>query len=97
VCPRAPAQNDLLAVMGQTAGGTWLRLLVSIDAVVVLSGAVLTAYVGVTGLLRRLAMDRCMPAFLMRVRVRPCACGTFPAVVCSSSWLSCVVAPGCHV
>ena len=52
--------------MADISGGTWLRLLVSIDAVVVLSGAVLTAYVGVTGLVRRLAIDRCVPAFLMR-------------------------------
>ena len=32
--------------------------MVSADAVCVLSGAVLTAYVGVTGLIRRMALDR---------------------------------------
>lgn len=39
---------------------------ISVDAVVVLSGAVLTSYVGVTGLLRRMSMDLCLPQFLLR-------------------------------
>jgi hypothetical protein len=33
----------------------------SLDAFVVLSGAVLTAYVGVNGLMKRLALDRVLP------------------------------------
>lgn len=48
----------LLSLMGEKSAGTWLKYLVSVDAVLVLSGAVLTAYVGVTGLVRRLALDR---------------------------------------
>lgn len=48
----------LLSLMGERSAGKWLKVLVSIDAVLVLSGAVLTAYVGVTGLVRRLALDR---------------------------------------
>lgn len=39
---------------------------ISVDAVVVLSGAVLTSYVGVTGLVRRMSMDLCLPQFLLR-------------------------------
>jgi len=57
---------DLLAEMGDVASGNWLRLLVSVDAVLVLSGAVLTSYVGVTGLIRRMALDRCLPDVLLR-------------------------------
>lgn len=57
---------DLLARMGQVAAGDWLRMLVSIDAVFVLSGAVLTSFVGVTGLIRRMALDRCLPDVLLR-------------------------------
>jgi len=38
---------------------------VGIDAVIVLSGAVLTAYVGVIGLVRRMSLDRCLPQFLL--------------------------------
>lgn len=56
---------DLLAEMGSLSAGQWLRMLVSIDAVLVLSGAVLTSYVGVTGLVRRMALDRCLPDFLL--------------------------------
>jgi len=40
-------------------------LWVGIDAVIVLSGAVLTAYVGVIGLVRRMSLDRCLPQFLL--------------------------------
>ena len=40
---------------------TWL----SIDAFVVLSGSVLTAYVGINGLIRRMALDRCLPQSLL--------------------------------
>lgn len=57
---------DLLAQMGQLSAGAWLRYGVSIDAVLVLSGAVLTSYVGVTGLVRRMGLDRCLPQFLLR-------------------------------
>ncbi len=56
---------DLLASMGERSLGTFLRSWVSIDAVLVLSGAVLTSYVGVTGLIRRMALDRCLPQLLL--------------------------------
>jgi amino acid transporter len=57
---------DLLARMGEIAMGRELGLLVSLDAVLVLSGAVLTSFVGVTGLVRRMALDRVLPQFLLR-------------------------------
>jgi amino acid transporter len=57
---------DLLARMGTRAAGSWVGLWVSVDAVLVLSGAVLTSYVGVTGLVRRMALDRCLPQILLR-------------------------------
>jgi amino acid transporter len=57
---------DLLARMGEVAVGRPLGLLVSADAVLVLSGAVLTSFVGVTGLVRRMALDRCLPQFLLQ-------------------------------
>ncbi|MCB9728286.1 MAG: APC family permease [Deltaproteobacteria bacterium] len=59
-------QTNLLAEMGRRAAGPWLATLVSVDAVLVLSGAVLTSYVGVTGLMRRMSLDRCLPQFLLR-------------------------------
>jgi amino acid transporter len=63
-------QEDLLAQMGLLSSGTWLQKVVSIDAVLVLSGAVLTGYVGVTGLIRRMSLDRCLPQFLLQKNKR---------------------------
>jgi hypothetical protein len=51
--------------MGQTAGGGWLSYIISLDAVLVLSGAVLTSYVGVTGLAERITLDRILPNFFL--------------------------------
>ena len=57
---------DMLAQMGEISAGYWLRILVSIDATLVLSGAVITSYVGVTGLVRRMTLDRCLPQVLLQ-------------------------------
>ncbi len=59
-------QNDLLSHMGSVAGGSWLSWLIGVDAVLVLSGATLTSYVGVTGLVKRMTLDRCLPRFLLK-------------------------------
>ncbi|GBE40650.1 putative amino acid permease YhdG [bacterium BMS3Bbin09] len=59
-------EEALLAHMGNVAGGTWLSSLISIDATLVLSGAVLTSFVGVTGLIRRMTLDRCLPQFFLK-------------------------------
>lgn len=58
-------QDALLSFLGETAGGNWLSILVGIDAALVLSGAVLTSYVGVGGLMERMALDRVLPSFLL--------------------------------
>jgi amino acid transporter len=59
-------REDLLAHMGTLAGGRWLSWLISIDAIMVLSGAVLTSFVGVTGLVKRMTLDRVLPQFLLK-------------------------------
>jgi amino acid transporter len=59
-------QEALLAHMAQISGGHWLANLISIDAAMVLSGAVLTSFIGVNGLVRRMALDRCLPQFLLK-------------------------------
>lgn len=58
-------RESLLAFMGDTAGGSWLGWLISVDAVLVLSGAVLTSFVGVTGLIERITLDRVLPNFFL--------------------------------
>ncbi|MEQ9411029.1 MAG: APC family permease [Fuerstiella sp.] len=63
-------QTALLAHMGKVVGGDWLGVLISIDAALVLSGAVLTSFVGVTGLVHRMTLDRCLPQFLLKTNRR---------------------------
>ncbi|TYZ66064.1 hypothetical protein PybrP1_006106 [[Pythium] brassicae (nom. inval.)] len=58
------SSDALLAAVALVAGGKWLEVWVCIDAFVVLSGAVLTSYVGINGLVSRLSTDRVLPAFL---------------------------------
>jgi amino acid transporter len=59
-------QEALLAHMADISGGAWLADLISVDAALVLSGAVLTSFIGVNGLVRRMALDRCLPQFLLK-------------------------------
>ena len=59
-------QNTLLIEMASHVGGNWLAILIGIDAFLVLSGAVLTSFVGVTGLLERMALDRVLPQYFLK-------------------------------
>jgi amino acid transporter len=60
----------LLSQMGKISGGDWLHWVISVDAVIVLSGAVLTSFVGVTGLLERMTLDRILPPFFLKKNKR---------------------------
>lgn len=63
-------QNTLLIEMASQVGGNWLAILIGIDAFLVLSGAVLTSFVGVTGLLERMALDRILPQYFLKKNKR---------------------------
>jgi len=63
-------QEALLSHIGLKSGGYWLSMLISIDAVLVLSGAVLTSYIGVGGLIKRMALDRILPQFTLKENKR---------------------------
>lgn len=63
-------KESLLSYLGQTAGGSWLAWLISIDAVLVLCGAVLTSFVGVSGLLSRMTLDRILPNYFLKQNKR---------------------------
>jgi len=65
-----PYQNTLLIEMGQHVGGKSIGYLIAIDAFLVLSGAVLTSFIGVTGLVERMTLDRVMPPFLLKKNKR---------------------------
>jgi amino acid transporter len=63
-------QNTLLIEMGEHVGGKWIAYLIAIDAFLVLSGAILTSFVGVTGLLERMTLDRILPPFFLKKNKR---------------------------
>jgi amino acid transporter len=63
-------QESLLAFLGKTTGGSWLATLISVDAVLVLCGAVLTSFVGVSGLLNRMTLDRILPNYFLKQNKR---------------------------
>ncbi|MCS6808038.1 MAG: APC family permease [Bacteroidota bacterium] len=64
--PEVAAHKEaLLSYLGDKVGGVWLSTLISLDAIAVLSGAVLTSFVGVSGLIKRMALDRIFPQFFL--------------------------------
>lgn len=63
-------QEALLSFLGNISGGHWLSFLVGLDAALVLSGAVLTSFVGVGGLMERMALDRILPNYLLKKNKR---------------------------
>ena len=71
------AKDDLVSRMGLMVGGEPLHTLIVVDAFLVLSGAVLTSYVGVSGLVHRMTLDQCFPQFLLKQTRR----GSFPLII----------------
>jgi len=63
-------KNTLLTGMAKVTTGDWLKYLISLDAVLVLSGAVLTSFVGVSGLLERMTLDRILPQYFLKQNKR---------------------------
>ncbi|GAB3875566.1 hypothetical protein GCM10028824_31270 [Hymenobacter segetis] len=62
--------ETLLSYLGTVTGGSWLGTAISVDAVAVLSGAVLTSFVGVSGLMKRMTLDRILPQFFLKENSR---------------------------
>lgn len=56
--------SDMLAEMAGVLGGKPFKFALSVDAVLILCGGVLTAIVGVSKLLERLAKDKVVPEYL---------------------------------
>jgi len=63
-------KETLLSHVGDIAAGNWLGFAIAVDATLVLSGAVLTSFVGVAGLIHRMVLDRCLPQFLLKTNSR---------------------------
>ena len=73
ILPLSDAANHtdaFLSFMGKTTSGNWLAVIISFDAALVLSGAVLTAFIGVSGLIKRMTLDRVFPQFLLKENSR---------------------------
>ncbi len=60
------AKDYLLSEMAGMMGGQIFKTILVIDAAAVLAGAVLTSFVGVTGLVQRMVLDQCLPQFLLK-------------------------------
>lgn len=63
-------KEALLAYLGHTTAGNWLGVMIAIDATLVLSGAVLTSFVGMAGLAERITLDRILPNFFLKKNKR---------------------------
>jgi len=59
-------KDYLLSEMAHLMGGNTFKMIIVLDAAAVLSGAVLTSFVGVTGLVQRMALDQVLPQFLLK-------------------------------
>jgi amino acid transporter len=70
-------QEDLISILGLQVGGKPLHTLIVLDAFLVLSGAVLTSYVGFGGLIHRMTLDQCFPQFLLKKTRR----GSYPFII----------------
>jgi amino acid transporter len=57
---------SLLSEMAHLMAGQTFKVIIVLDATLVLSGAVLTSYVGVTGLVHRMALDQVLPQFFLK-------------------------------
>ncbi|NOX80870.1 MAG: amino acid permease [Deltaproteobacteria bacterium] len=79
--------SNLLSHMGEITAGPWLSRLVAVDAVLVLSGAVLTSYIGVTGLIERMTLDRILPGYLLKKNRR----GSSYRIIITFFLLSCSI------
>ncbi|MEI6532903.1 MAG: APC family permease [Candidatus Roizmanbacteria bacterium] len=75
----ANAKDFLLAIASFDLGGPYFALLVMVDAFLVLSGAVLTAYVGVSGLIYRMSADNCLPIWFLKMNDK----GSYPRIIIS--------------
>ncbi|MFC1890399.1 APC family permease [Thermodesulfobacteriota bacterium] len=59
-------KDYLLSDMAHMMAGKNFQMIIVLDATLVLSGAVLTSFVGVTGLMQRMALDQCLPKFFLK-------------------------------
>lgn len=79
------SKEFLLADLAKTLGGTLFQNIIVLDAYLVLLGAVITSFVGVSGLMYRMATDACLPEFLTKINRN----GSYPRII-ATFFLLCV-------
>ena len=72
-------QENLISILGMQVGGNLLHTLIVTDAFLVLSGSVLTSYIGFGGLIHRMTLDQCFPQILLKKTKR----NSYPVIVLS--------------
>lgn len=71
------SRDFLLSNTAHVLGGSIFQTIVVVDAVLVLAGAVLTAFVGVSGLIYRMTTDDCFPSALAKQNKH----GSYPYII----------------
>jgi len=61
----AASKDFILSDVARILGGPGFQYLLVIDAFLVLSGAVLTSFIGASGLIYRMALDHCLPSSIL--------------------------------
>jgi len=67
----------LLADEAKIVGGNIFQYIVVVDAFLVLCGAVLTGFIGVSGLIQRMALDEALPLWFFKVNKK----GSYPRII----------------
>jgi len=71
------SRDFLLSDAAQILGGQIFQTIIVVDAILVLAGAVLTAFVGVSGLIYRMTTDDCFPNILAKENKK----GSYPYII----------------
>ncbi len=66
----AQSKDFILADVARVLGGQSFQYLMVLDVFLVLSGAVLTSFIGASGLIYRMALDHCLPSSLLLPRLK---------------------------
>lgn len=86
-------QNNILSVLANQVGGVWLTWLVNVDAVIVLCAGVLTAFIGIPGLVSTLVQDGVLPSFLITRHRR---FGTYHWIILSFLTICVILYASCY-
>lgn len=88
----ADSSNFLLSNVAGILGGPYFQYIVVIDSFLVLIGAVIASYIGVSGLVFRMTSDACLPSFLAKRNSKK----VFPRIIISFALICISILPLTH-